>query len=149
MDSLWLLDSLHKTQLLPRNNWLSSVVEGSQQADDMNLPSEPRSHFPSRGSYLLVAALALAYNFDVFLRNIQVPGSLCVTHCTPHRRHNGRVREQTVWNAVWPHWGFELSWNLQTPTRDHCGVFFRWAKKRRPRGKPRRVGDLYFGNSPQ
>lgn len=70
-----------------------------------------------------------------------MPGSLCVTRCTPHHRHNGRVREQTLWNAVWPHWGFELSWNLQTPTRDHCGVFFRWAKKRRPRGKPRRVGE--------
>lgn len=76
---LWLMGSLHKTQLLPRNNRWLSVMEGSQQTDNMNLPSEPWSQLPSRGCYLLVARLALAYNSDVFLCNIRVSGSVCVT----------------------------------------------------------------------
>lgn len=55
------------------------ITEGSQQADSMNLLSRPRSPIPLRGSHLLVAGLALAWNFDVFFFSIQMPGRLCVT----------------------------------------------------------------------
>lgn len=73
------MDGLHKAQLLPRNNWLLSVTEESQQTDSTNFPSGPRSHFPSMGSCMLGAGLALAWNFEVFLFNIQMPGRLRVT----------------------------------------------------------------------
>ena len=104
---LWLTDGLHRARIP------AVICQGGKPASwQYKFACRAQISFPLSGFPLgnRVSTSLELWSFPFqYLNAREAP-----CHCTLVLRHNGSVRERTAWNAVWPHWGFEMDWNLQT-----------------------------------
>ena len=105
---LWLTDGLHRARLL------AVICQGGKPASwQYKFACRAQISFPLNGFPLVGNRASTSLELWSFpFQYLNAREAPC--HCTLVLRHNGSVRERTAWNAVWPHWGFEMDWNLQT-----------------------------------